>query len=133
MDKCAEISVACDIDIKDIMESAKKIKHIPKIEQRRFMSILNVYAGMISPLMKWMNRSSIAPDIKENKDLLLMGEICSIASSDNDPKHKLNLIAEVIRVQMAIDACSIYKLDHDTQSCYLALLTDYPNRRSGKG
>jgi len=132
MDKCAEISVACNIDIKDVMELAKKIKHIPKIEQRRFMSMLNVFAGMISPLIKWMNRPFITPDIKDNRDLLLMGEICSITSSDNDPKHKLDRITEAIRFQMAIDACSIYKLDDNTQELVLKSTNGLPESTIGQ-
>lgn len=57
MEKCAEIALTCNIDIKEVMDHAKNIKHIPKVEQKRFLDILSVFAGMIAPLMRWMSRS----------------------------------------------------------------------------
>jgi len=58
VEKCAEISVVCGADVKEVIEHARGIKHIPKTEQKQILSQLSILALMISPLLKWMNKNS---------------------------------------------------------------------------
>ena len=57
VEKCAEISVVCKTDVKEIIEYAKNIKHIPKIEQKQILGQLSILAMMITPLLKWINKN----------------------------------------------------------------------------
>ena len=52
VEKCAQISVACGLDVKDVMAQAKGIKHISKSDQRNIMNQLSLFSGMLSFLIK---------------------------------------------------------------------------------
>jgi ligand-binding sensor protein len=62
VEKCAEISVACGLDVKEIMEYAKGIKHISKAEQKQALNQLSILAGMLPPLLKWMYKA-LTPNV----------------------------------------------------------------------
>jgi ligand-binding sensor protein len=56
VERCAQISVACGLDVKDVIAQAKGIKHISKSDQRNIMSQLSLFSGMLSFLVKYIER-----------------------------------------------------------------------------
>jgi len=60
VERCAQISVTCGFDVKDIISLAKGIKHISKSDQRNMVSQLSLFSGMLSSLIKYIdNRREI--------------------------------------------------------------------------
>lgn len=51
VEKCAEISVVCGSDVKEVMEYAKGIKNLPKAEQKQLLVQLSIVAGMLPYLI----------------------------------------------------------------------------------
>ncbi len=130
MEKCAEISVTCGLDIKDVIESAKKIRHAPKVEQRRFFSILNILVGMITPIIKWMNRSKALLALEERYKIV--SDICKIAYSKIELKDKQKSITDKVKEALSVDACSIYDLDRSSQELILEITSGLPDTALGQ-
>jgi ligand-binding sensor protein len=58
VERCAQISVACGLDVKDVIAQAKGIRHISKSDQRNIMNQLSLFSGMLSFLVKYMGKES---------------------------------------------------------------------------
>lgn len=130
MERCAEISVACDLDIKDVIESAKRIRHIPKVEQKRFLSTLNVLTGMTIPVIKWMNKSIELSVLEERYKTI--SNICKITHSEIELEDKLKFITDETRKALLVDACSIYDLDFNSKELVLKVTSGLPDIALGQ-
>jgi ligand-binding sensor protein len=56
VEKCAEISVVCGTDVKEVMDYAKGIKHISKTDQKQVLDQLSILTIMIPPLLKMISK-----------------------------------------------------------------------------
>lgn len=130
MEKCAEISVACGLDIKDVIERSKKIRHAPKVEQRRLLSILNILAGMIAPAIKWMIKSKTLLALEGRYKAI--SDICKIIYSKIELKDKLKFVTNKVRDELLVDACSIYNLDRNSQELILKITSGLPETALGQ-
>jgi len=128
MEKCAEISVACDIDVKEITDLAKKIKHMPKVEQKRFLNALSLFAGTTSLVMKWANRLFLSLNLEGQyaAKLSSLGEIGNLAASELDWEGMLGTITSKTKALLDANACSIYVLDQSRQELVLSATDGLP-------
>lgn len=130
MERCAEISVTCNLDIKDVIESTKRIRHATKVEQKRFLSILNVIAGMITPIIEWINRSKALSALEERYKTI--SNICRITHSKAEIKDKLKFITNEAKSAFLVDACSIYNLDTKSKELILDVTSGLPDIAIGQ-
>ena len=128
MEKCAEISNACNIDLKEVMTYAKKVKHMPRIEQKRLLSTLSMFAGMVSLLMNRISESFVQGDQQHlyAAKLSALSEISSLAVSDLDWGEMVKVMAGRTKAAMDADACSVYQLDQDKQELVLSITDGLP-------
>ena len=128
MEKCAELSTACDVDLKEVMTYAKNIKHMPKIEQRRFLNALSMFTGMTSLLMKWMNRSFLILNLEDQyaAKLSSLSEIGKLAASELDWREMLKIITGKTKALLGVNACSVYILDQDHRELVLSATDGLP-------
>ncbi|MBD3184529.1 SpoIIE family protein phosphatase [Candidatus Poribacteria bacterium] len=134
MEKCAEISIACRLDIKDVAEKSKKIKHMPKIEQKRVMSTLTMFTGNLSLLIKWMNRLFLTLNLEDSYSIKLssISEIGKLAASELNWEEMLKTITGKTKSILDVDACSVYILRHDQQELVLISTDGLPQSVLGK-
>jgi len=114
IEKCAEISLNSNIDIKDIMGYAKEIKHISKADQRKLLEQFNIFANMLQPLIKWVNKAGLTDKIEyqHNNYMACLGEVYDILKSKDNGLYMLNSVVYKIKHTMSVDACSIYLMDN---------------------
>lgn len=130
MEKCAEISASCNVDLKDILERVRNIKYLTKADQRRFLTDLNIISGMIAISLKWFQSSmSLASAEKDfQAKLTLLNDICQLEPS----KDNLMLVTSKIRESLGIDACSIYVFNEQENKLILTFTTGLPSRSIGR-
>ena len=128
MEKCAEISRACNLDLKEIMKLAENIKHIPKVEQKRLLNTLSVFSRMVSLVMKWMNRLFLTIKLEDQYTVKLsaLSEIGNLAASELDWEGMLNAITGKTKALLNADACSIYVFDQKHQELILSATDGLP-------
>jgi serine phosphatase RsbU (regulator of sigma subunit)/ligand-binding sensor protein len=128
MEKCAELSTACGIDLKEVMDYAKNVKHMPKIEQKRFLTTLLVYTDSISLLIKWMNRLFMTLSLEDQyaAKLSSLSEIGKLAASELDWEEMLKTITGKTKSVLSVNACSVYVLDQDHQELVLIATDGLP-------
>ncbi len=130
MEKCAEISVVCGLDIKDVIESSKRIRHAPKVEQKRFLSVLNVLTGINASILKWMNKSKALSVLEERYKTI--SNICRITHSKIDLNDKLKFITSETKKALSVNACSIYNLEVKSQELILEVTNGLPDIAIGQ-
>ena len=89
MEKCAELSASCSVDLKEVMNHARTIKHMPKVEQRRLLTTLSLFADMVSIFIRCKNEmNALFPTLNTEDDhvarLSLLSEIVKLAASELD-------------------------------------------------
>lgn len=128
MEKCAEISAACNIDLGEVMAHAKKIKNIPKIEQKRFLITLSTFAGMASLVMKWTNRLFLTLSLEDQYSAKLssLSEIGNLAASELDWLEMLKTITGKTKALLGADACTVYVLDQKQNELVLSATDGLP-------
>ena len=128
MEKCAELAIACDIDVKQITDLAKKIKHMPKVEQNRFLNALSLFTDMTSLVMKWQNRLFLELNLEGQyaAKLSSLGEIGNLAASELDWEGMLKTITGKTKSLLDADACSVYVLDQSRQELVLSATDGLP-------
>ena len=134
MEKCAELSTACDVDLKEVMTHAKNIKHMPKVEQRRFLSALSMLTGTTSLLMKWMNRLFLTLNLEDQyaAKLSSLSEIGKLAASELDWREMLKTITGKTKALLGVNACSVYILDQQHQELILSATDGLPAAAVGQ-
>lgn len=128
MEKCAEISRACGLDLKEVIVNAEKIKHIPKVEQKRLLNSLSIFSGMASLVMKWMNRLFLTIKLEDQYTIKLssLSEIGNLAASELDWDSMLKAITSKTKALLNADACSVYVFDQKHQELILSATDGLP-------
>lgn len=105
-----DISSISGINASELLKLTKRIKLMPPVERKRVMSILVVFAGMASLLMKWMNRLFINLDWEQNytTKIMSLSEIGIIAASELNWDDMLKAISSRAKQLLNADACAIY-------------------------
>ena len=137
MEKCAELSAACSADLKEVMERAKNIKHMPKVEQKRLLTTLSMFAGMASILIRCRNEIGALFMTLDAEDhyaarLSFLSEIVRLAASELDWEEMLNAITGKTKSVLDVDACSVYTLDQNHRELVLAATDGLPARHLGR-
>ncbi len=134
MEKCAELSTACGIDLKEVMDHAKGIKHMPKVEQRRLNSTLLMFTNIISLPIKWMNRLYMTLNLEGQyaAKLSSLSEIVKLAASELDWEEMLRTITSKTKAVLDVDACSVYILDGSQQELVLIATDGLPSGVVGR-
>jgi serine phosphatase RsbU (regulator of sigma subunit)/putative methionine-R-sulfoxide reductase with GAF domain/ligand-binding sensor protein len=134
MEKCAELSTGCGVDLKKVMELAKKIKHMPKIEQKRFLTTLGMYSDCLSLLLKWMNRLLVTLKFEDQYAARLssLSEIVKLAASELNWQEMLKIITNKTKEVLDVDACSVYTLDQLNQELTLIATDGLPSSVIGR-
>jgi sigma-B regulation protein RsbU (phosphoserine phosphatase) len=128
MEKCAEISTACDIDLKEVINLAKSIKHMPKVEQKRLFITLLMFTDNMSLLIKWMNRLLMTLKLEDQYSAKLssLSEIGRLAASELDWEEMLKTITGKTKAVLDVDACSVYILDQHQHELVLIATDGLP-------
>lgn len=137
MEKCAELSKACDIDIKELMDLAKNVKHMPKVEQKRLLTTLMMFIGMVSVLLRCRNEMGALFMTLNLEDhyaarLSFLSEIVKLAASELDWEEMLKSITSQTKKVLSVDACSVYTLDQDQQELALIATDGLPTTFLGR-
>ena len=134
MEKCAELSTACHVDLREIMDYGKKTKHMPKVEQKRFLKTLSMFKGMIPLMMKWMNRLFLTLNLEDQyaAKLSSLSEIGKLAASELDWEEMLRTITSKTKAVLSVDACSVYTLDQNQQELVLIATDGLPAAAVGQ-
>lgn len=137
MEKCAELSTACNVNLKQIMDHAKTTKHMPKVEQKRLLAMLAMSANMFSVLIgcrNEMNAISLMPNLEERCSALLafINEIAKLAASELDREEMLSIITSRTKSVLNVDACSVYVLDQRHRELVLIATDGLPDRYLGR-
>lgn len=134
VEKCAEISFVSNADIKDVMDCAKSINHITKAEQRQILSLLSLFAEMLSSLVKSINRSSLTDRIEDKYKsyIICLSEVYDLLKSNIDLTELLKIVSGKIRSAMRVDASSIYILDTASDELSLISTAGLPDSALGQ-
>ena len=137
MEKCAELSVSCSIDLKKVMDLAKAIKHMPKVEQRRLLTTLSLFTDMASVFIRCKNETNallLALNVEDQyaDRLSSLSEIVRLAASELDWEEMLNTITSKTKLMLSADACSVYILDQNNRELILIATDGLPDRHLGR-
>ena len=112
-EKCTELSGTLDIDIMLLKKYAKGVKRMQLWEKQKFLSILSMFTGMSSLLVKWMDRLLLELSLENNyaAKISSLGEISALAASELNWEDMLSTITSKTRKLLEADACSIYTFD----------------------
>ena len=137
MEKCAELSASCSVDLKKVMDHAKTIKHMPKVEQRRFLTTLSLFADMVSVFIRCKNEmNALFLTLNMEDDyaarLSFLSEIVRLAASELNWEEMLNTITGKTKSMLSVDACSVYILDQHNRELILIATDGLPGRHLGR-
>jgi len=137
MKKCAELSAVCDIDVKEAMDRAKGVKHMPKVEQKRLQTTLLMFSDIVSVLFRCKNEIGALFMTLDMEDhyaarLSFLSEIVKLAVSELDWEEMLNSITSRIKKVLNVDACSIYILYQAQQELALIATEGLPRTFLGR-
>lgn len=130
MEKCAEISASCNVDLKGLLDHARNIKYMTKADQRRFLADLNMLSGMIAISLKWfqgaISLTNAERDFKVK--LALLNDLCQLEPS----RDNLTVITSKIKGSLGVDACSIYIFNEQDNKLILTFTTGLPSKSIGR-
>lgn len=137
MKKCAELSAACHIDVKETMDRAKGVKHMPKVEQKRLQTTLLMFSDMVSVLFRCRNEIGVLFMKLDMEDhyaarLSFLSEIVKLAASELDWEEMLNNITSRVKKVLNVDACSVYILYQAQQELALIATDGLPSTFLGR-
>jgi sigma-B regulation protein RsbU (phosphoserine phosphatase) len=137
MEKCAELSSACNADLKAIMDLAKSIKHMPKVEQKRLLTTLLMFTDMIAVPLRCrneMNALFLTLNVEDHyaARLSFLSEIVKLAASELDWEEMLDTITGKTKSVLSVDACSVYILEEHHRELSLVATDGLPTRHVGR-
>lgn len=137
MEKCAELSTSCGIDLKEVMELAKKIKNMPKVEQKRLLVTLLMFTKNLSTLIRCKNEMGalfLTLDMEDQyaARLSFLSEIVKLAASELDWEEMLNSLTGKTKSVLNVDACSVYILNQYQHELMLIATDGLPKSYIGR-
>jgi sigma-B regulation protein RsbU (phosphoserine phosphatase) len=134
-DKLTQISSISGIKQEELTAHIRRVSTMSRAEEKRLLSILSMFTGMASLLMKWMNRLFVSLEWEQQyaAKIMALSEIGMIAGSELNWEEMLATIASRTKQLLGVDACSIYVIDRNNRELTLGasdgLTDEYIGRR----